>query len=310
MGLLDWLFRSESDLARELSLDEEQVILLWSGHIENWKKREALSKFFNYGNVENAIRNPGKLIEILGSIEELISRDITDIDNEEKLDEEILRDLEILASKESTVLIDSINEAIVFETEKQKFMRVLLIRIRDTLKLELHLIKKIKTTPNAKNLLSALFRLIFHVESDLNAVFMESYYREESKQEFGIVKKIVRAVLLEQRFNEDEISAEIEFVREAVSQMGSGSKNAMRKFAERIFDALVSIARKNIPSDSPQDILMTEFENLLRNDGLLRRLAVEKKGEIELPEEQILWTVKAFRRAYRKEHFDNLFEKT
>src|SRR3989344_4100180 len=104
MGLFNHLFGSRKGTARELQLDAEQRRKLWQEHLDNFLKRETLARQLSPGGPSNPILNnmmkdQKKLKELLEEIRGLISEELVHIRDEEMLDEEILRDVELLLQR-------------------------------------------------------------------------------------------------------------------------------------------------------------------------------------------------------------------
>ena len=119
MGWLNDLVGSRAGRARGLSIKGQERLRLWEKHLKDFKKREELSKFFSIANIGYALEHPEELDRVWDQIENLISKDIVVIDAEEKLEEEILRDLARLAGRDSQAETSMLNRAIMDEAQKQ-----------------------------------------------------------------------------------------------------------------------------------------------------------------------------------------------
>lgn len=304
MGLLNHLFGSRRAIARELGLDADARIKLWETHLENHRKREEISKFFNRGNIENALNNPEQLEVVLKQLDDLISRDIIDIEGEEKLEDEILLDIKLLVESDE---IRALNRAIAEEPKKQEKLKELFRKIHNMLLLELHIIKRLRQGALKKReLLHGLFNLVFYNEAELYALFREELYFKESRDLFGTIKNISRSILLEQEFDESKIAAETEFINMAIKRMGPNSRHSFRKLGEDIFRQLMQIAEDRMEPDYDLGHIVTEMERLMYDDNLMMQLLIQSKDRLKLSEEETMWTIKAFRKAYG--HFENLLE--
>ena len=93
MGLLNHLFGSKKDLAKELVMDDNKRMALWNEHLANYASREKLSKHFNYANVDKALQDFEATDIVLGKIETLTSPELVDIANGEKIDKESVSSL-------------------------------------------------------------------------------------------------------------------------------------------------------------------------------------------------------------------------
>lgn len=309
MGLFNRLFGSPGNIAKELNFDEETRIKLWERHLEDYKKEEQLAKFFSPGNINNATNNLDELDRKLGEIEKLTNKDLINIENEEKLGDEILADLHTLRSIESGASITNLNLKIINESRKQEKIRILLAKIHDALKLKLHIIHKIRQrTPNIQILLQGLFDLIFNIQSKLYSIFMESSYFAHNLEQYETIKKITRAIILEQEFNEELINATTDFIKLAIKKMDPESSSSLRNLGERIFKELLNIARSKMSKDYDIADLILEVERIMQDDLLLHQVVLKTKGRVKLTDEQVNLVGKAFKEAYTMKHFQDLEE--
>ena len=308
MGFFNHLFGSNSSLAAEINIDEQKRIAIWEEYLANCRKEEELAKFFNRGNINNAINHLDALDKVLRNIEMLNSKELIDIEGEEMLEDEIIADLKRLNAQDSQLEIFNLLQSIANEANKREKIIVLLRKIYDTVRLKLHIIKKLlQRTTNMHSFLSELFELIFYRIPNLNSVFMENYYFGDRKKNHLLVAKITRTIILGEEFNEDEISAEIEFVKKVSRQMNPESSTVYGRFARRIFIELADIAKRKMEPDYDMGNIITQIEELMLDDNLMREVIARKKGRINLSDEQIGFTINAFREAYG-ESFDNVID--
>ena len=307
MGLLNDLFGSRAGRARGLSIKGQERLRLWEKHLKDFKKREELSKFFSIANIGYALEHPEELDRVLDQIENLISKDIVVIDAEEKLENEILRDLARLAGRDSQAETSMLNSAIMDETQKQDKLKKLFKKILDVLTLELHLIRKIRQrSSNMRAFLSGLFRLIFIEEAKLYELFLGERILSDDRDMFGAIQKISRAIILEEKFDEDAVSAETEFINSMIDQMGPESRHSFRKLGERIFHELINLAKGRMGENYDPENLIEVMESILENDAVMLQIITKKKGRLQLSVEQIRWTLNAFKKAYTAEHFSDI----
>ncbi len=302
MGLFNHLFGGKKRIAEELKLDEKKRLVLWKKHIQNYPKKEELSRYFSFRDIDNALKDINALDNVMRQIESLILQELVNIKDEEKTDKEILADLGRLTSEQSKNETNGLNVTIEDEYYKQKALLKLFKKIHEVLKLELHAINAIKKHPeNMRELLLYLFRLIFHQEAYLYHIYLKKSSDRSLDEE---INKITRAILLEQEFKKEVQSAEDRFVRSVVEIMGvEGSeetKHHYRKLAESIYFRLAEMAGAPIKiGDITKGI--ERLERLMRNDGVM--FEIIKKERPKYSNEKILWIIKAFRKAYSEGHF-------
>ena len=91
MGLLDFIFGDKQDITKKLFIDKNKRLSLWNMHLVDFTKREELSKHFNSKNVDQAIENWEDTLKVLKQIGSLVSSDLINIHDEEKLEKEIAK---------------------------------------------------------------------------------------------------------------------------------------------------------------------------------------------------------------------------
>ena len=304
MGLLNHLFGGRKGTATELLFDEQKRVTLWQQHLADYSKREALAKFFNFANVNNAVANWVALDAVLQQIAGLISQDLIEISAEERADAEIVADLASLTRGERSADPLSMHTALAISLEKQEIVIKIVKRIHDVLLLELEAIRRIRQRPpNSVELLGYLFRLIFHQESYLyKALSVEGYYDRSVGNE---VNKIARAVLLEKEFKKEVITDEMRFVSNMVKIMGNQESNHhYRKLGEAIYFELAE--RAGAPMKKGQDLTVgiRRLEKLMRDNNIM--FAIVKAKRPAYSDEKVMWVIKAFRKSYDLSHFEEL----
>ena len=300
MGLFNHLFGNKTDLAREIHFDSEKRLRLWQEHLANFPKRESLAKYFSFANVDNALIDRKKLDYTLVEIKSLISEDLVDIDNEEKTQDEILGDIARLLSSMKVYEVSHLTSLVI----RQEAILKVLEKLYHILKAELHAIKAARKNPD-KTILLKIFKLIFHEEAFINNMFKSELYPGD-KFNLEDLNKLVKSVLLEERLTEDMQSAEETFVRLAVSQMNPESRHKYRRLAERVYYDLLGIAGVPFRSIEEFDVGTKKLEMSILDENLLRKLILKNKGRIKLTDEQVEWTIKAFRKSCKEGHFEEL----
>ncbi|MBI3036969.1 hypothetical protein HYY73_04450 [Candidatus Woesearchaeota archaeon] len=304
MGLFNNLFGGKKGVATELAFDEQKRLQLWEQHVADYPKREQLVKFFSFANVDKALADLPALDAVLEQIEGLISTDLVEIGEEKKADDEILRDLERLASRESLGKSESLRHKIGSAISRQNAVLTTLKTLHNVLETELHAIRLIRNRPdNMKEILLNLFRIIFHHEAYLYMNLSAEHYYDKS---FGPeLNRIVRAILLEEELKKVVESDEDKFVRSMVRIFGrEDSEHHYRKLGEAIYSKLAEIAGAPMPRDSDLSIGIKRLERLMRSDRVM--FEVIKHERPKYSDEKIRWVRRAFREAYDLGHFMGL----
>jgi hypothetical protein len=303
MGLLNYLFGRKSNITAELVMDDKKRMALWEEHVSNFKLREELSKNFNSKNIEQAIQNFDNTQRIMNEIEKLISPELISIGEEEKTDAKILADLNKLKDR---VKLDRLNESIISAKQKQVLLIELFHEIYKVLSAELHLIRIIRKKPeNLRELLAALFEIIFHQEARLNKIFRVQTFMEENRHIHENIMRIARTILLEEEIKEEMETDAEKFANAMIKKMGPHeSKGIYRKLGEDIFQELAEMA--GAPLAKKRDILegINQMERLMEKDELM--YALVKRLRPKYDDNKIKGAILAFRQAYNLGHFEDL----
>ena len=313
MGLLNHLFGGKKGLAQKLVLDEKRRLALWEEHIANYPQREELAKHFSFKNVERATEDRRETTKVLTKIEALIHPDLINIGEEEKLEEEIVADLNKLKDAATFQL-----QTIVEEKKKQELLLPLFQEIHDTLIVELYLISLIKkkladntqNRENIKDLLLKLFRLINFKEAMLYKLFRKESYFEQNLPQYDLITKIARAVILQEKLEKEIETEEDIFAKEMFEKMAEleyvpeESKHEYHQLAEDIFFVLTGKVGAPRPRDEDLTIAIGKMERIIRNDATMSKIV--KKLRPKYGEAKIKAAIRAFRKAYNNLHFEHL----
>jgi len=302
MGWLNHFFMGKKGIAREV-ISKDKRIASWEKLLSNHPKREELCNHFSGRNINNALRDFDATLRVLGEIEALIPPDLIDIDQEEKLEKDVLKDLELLRD---SVGIRDLSETIAEEKRRKDLLVQLFREIHDVLKAELHLIRLIRERPpNVKNLLSHLFVLIFNKEHMLYELFRKELYDEDALHLHEEIWQLAKAIILQEEIKEEEETDEEKFAREMLAEMGDAeSRHEYRKLGEGIFCKLAEMA--GAPLKMGEDITegIRKMEGLMKNDAILYKIIKRLKRKYN--DTIIRATMLAFRKAYDLNHFEDL----
>jgi hypothetical protein len=300
MTLFNHLFSIKKRAGRKLRMAAKRRIMLWEQHLLSYPEREGLSRQFSYKNIDAFLARPAGLHDVMDQIEATISRDLVHIDDEEKLDHEIYDDMRKLIDKDNS---EQLNIDILYKRQDQAALIALFKRIHQTLKTELHAIRLVRKNPaNLKDVLLALFKIIYFRESELYEVFSEKQFADKEKH--NAIMRMANAVLLEQEFKEALETDERRFVREMSDKMRDDSKHHYRRLAEDMYSTLAG--RAGAPVGMEGDVVegVKRLERLMRNDKLMRDIV--KGLRPGYGDDKVRAVIAAFRKSYDLSHFMEL----
>ncbi|MAG91328.1 hypothetical protein CMO83_01480 [Candidatus Woesearchaeota archaeon] len=302
MGLFNHLFGDKGSIAKELKIDSERRIQIWGRALKDYEGISELSKYFSPNNIEKALQDLDALDEVLDNIASLISKELIDIGDEEKLEHEILGDLRRLTSEESKEHTHILIRTIAIEHHDQKKLIPIFRKIHDTLKLAIHTINLIKKRPdNIGELLNYLFKLLFHQLGFLYNTFNRESFIDESVGDK--INHIARAIILEEELKEEEQSAENKFVSGIVDQIGNdSSEHYYRRLGKHIFSRLAEMAGLPLKDDDAFYGWIEGFEGYLYDDEVLSSIIREFHRKSDDQELQLIMI--AFRKSYHFDHFN------
>jgi len=287
-------------------MDDKKRMPLWEEHISNFRKREELSKHFGFRNIEKALQDLRATDAILHRIEKLISSELISIGDDEKLEEEILADLDGLVHYEN---IEELTRTVIQEKRKQASLISIFREIHNVLKTELHLLRRIrnkikeKDLSKLKELLLELWKLINQNEFRLYKVFQEEFFLEESKPARPEIARLAKAILLQEKLEEEMETAEERFAREIVKKMSPDeSKRTYVRLGEEIFGALAERAGPPISDDVVETV--EKMNRFVGDEAVLQKIIRRLRPKYD--EVMVKAVALAFRKAYDMGHFEHL----
>jgi hypothetical protein len=306
MGWLIELVSSQRAVGKKLaklsSKEKAKRMALWKELLSNYKRKEAISRHFSPGNIEEALRNWDNTLIKLGEIESLIPHELVSIEGEEKLEEEILRDIERLMRLNIREMFHNISND---ENRLSEFIR-LLNEINNFLVTELHLIMKIRgRPPNVKGLLRGLFSLIFQKEEMLYEVFAKECHPDNSL--YKEIHEFARAVILHEEIKERVVSEEEKFANLVLQKMSwDTSRNTYRKLGEALIFELAEKAGAPLRDPDEMEEGIKKMKRYIRSDDVLRKVILKFKPKFSEMEIQVM--VWAFRKAFDNGYFEEIAE--
>ena len=144
MGILNKLFGTNERLAREIERDAEKRITIWKAYVKSRDEDDVLVRRFNYGTIDEALRDLKKLDATLAALQKRVPKEIVEVDEEEKLDEEIVADLERMSGAHGSKRSREIKNAIIAEEKKLPHCEAYLKHAHDLLTTRLHTIRVLR----------------------------------------------------------------------------------------------------------------------------------------------------------------------
>lgn len=306
MGLLNHLFKSKKNLAINLVMDDKKRMDLWLKHVSNFATINYLSQKFSFSEIDRALQNFQNIKEALTKIESLISPELVSIGEEEKSEDDILKDLEELKGAEDA---KKLSDDLIHEIHKQETIRKIFHEIYKNWIIVLHLIRLIrKNPPNIRILLLELKKIIVK-NAYLYSPFMKESYYEENQEIHQEIIRLAKAVIFNEGIKEEikkEESDEERLAKEILKQMvPDETKNKYRKLGEAIFLKLANKAGAPLPRGGEEIIEgIKRMEDFMKNDEIMYKIV--KSLRTKYNETEIRAVILAFRKAYSSLYFEDL----
>lgn len=294
-------------IAKELVMDEKKRLKLWQDFLSSYAEKEELSRKFNYKNVDEAVMNFEATKEVLERIESLIVPELVTIEDEEKLDEEIIADLEILIDDGAA---QQLAQALVDNRGRHKTILTLFQKIHDALKAELNLIRLIKKYPEKRrDLLIRLFRLIYFTEEWLSKPFKEEFFPPDKKTTHTQISDLAQAVLLQEKLKEDIETAEEKIAEKMLGKMvpyeEKGSRKEYRELGEDILLKLAEKCGASTAQDGEAFVnAIDKMDSVMYDDAQMYKVIKEVKPKFD--DTKIKAVIIAFRKAHVREYFEDV----
>ncbi|MEA2037325.1 MAG: hypothetical protein U9O94_07475 [Nanoarchaeota archaeon] len=303
MGWLKHLIQNRRSVGKELArLDDREKakrIALWHQLLSNYEKKNEDSKHFSRKNIKITLENWDFVLDKLEQIEALIPKDLVSIEGEEKLEKEIVEDIERLMN----LNLIRINDNIAEDKDRLSEFIKLLSEIHNFLETELYLIRIIRGKPhNVEALLIKLYLLISLDEHRLYEVFRED--RHDDAELYKEIHDFAIAVITHEKVKKRILSEEEKFARLAAEKMiQDESRNAYRKLAEAILFELARMAGgpyKERPDDDIEEGVL-KMEGFVNSDAILHEIIHKlRPGYDEMKIRAVIW---AFRKTFNNGYF-------
>jgi hypothetical protein len=348
MGLLNRLFKSERRIIKEVIFDEERIINIWRMHLASYEERDNLSKFFKVNKIDEAVNNLDALSDVLDKIKDTLDADLIDIGGEERLEGEVIKDIEAFLSfdkrLESNLLVQKIRDQ---KDIDKKTINELLKKVYQMLNNELHAIKIIKDkitllkelrgrkflednevnqkeelSDEIKRILKGLFLTICHLEPSIYPALSQKCL---SKDHFEEVDRAIRAVFLDREFRKNEIDTNeffIDALRKLFANFNKVDMGFWSRLPEYIFDELLEQINEGAPFGEDFDRLFPIFEEKIYDDSFLdqmigkfsenkiREFVMKQHPEWSVIEQMnaVRQIIKNIREAFKSAYADGHFE--
>ena len=151
MGLLNRFFESPENLARDIKLDEDEILKVWDDYLDSFEKKSDAISNLSSDNYTLHIRK----------IKDLLDLEIVDISEEEKDEKDVVRNLSAIEYLKKIRKIKTLKDSLGYAQTRYEHAYELLKGIYSILKSEMHLLKKISQSSRS------VIRLIDILKSQL-----------------------------------------------------------------------------------------------------------------------------------------------
>lgn len=314
MGFFNILFGGRKNAAKDVLIKSEKRIPLFNKHLS--KSHVKINYFLDHSDNKLflLVKDPDRLNGLLDEIEANISRDLIDIEGEEKLESDIIADLERLNASgvEVMLLQEDLRDEINIESNIQKIFH----KYYEVLATELRMVQLIRTKlkekdlGKVKELLSSLRKLITVTEIDVSNTFSPGFGMGTRGLPFKL-KQVIRAVLLEQEINEKELVASKKFSRSVKKRVKASpeSKSAYKKWFDNIYITVINKAGAPFADYTEFEKGRKEMDRIIFDDTNALRsiiLAELKKRKKVYTDEDVTQIIEAFRDAYAEGKFSEV----
>ncbi|MEK6809838.1 MAG: hypothetical protein AABY40_04130 [Nanoarchaeota archaeon] len=149
MGILNHLFGSTESVAKEMELDEEQIIKDWKKYLKTISKKKEV--------IEKLDSTQKAFFESLDELKKLLELEIIDISNERKKESELIADLDEIEHSQKIKRVQKLEQCLGYAETKYEHVYGLLSHLYSILQNQLHLVTVIqKKSTNTEKLISHL----------------------------------------------------------------------------------------------------------------------------------------------------------
>jgi|SRR3989338_4240278 len=283
MGLFDHLLMDKKKIkakAKESILTKKEKERLWQIYKDDFKKRLELSRYFNFVNIHQALRDFDALDLQLEKIQLLIHKDIANIKEEEENEEKLFNELKYLAWGGHIGQINNAYNDTLTLSHKEIALIGILKKIPEILKLELRTLKKIR---QLLRLIPAHVRVLLVYEIHIIMIIKSTFGVKIDKAEvLSIVKLMPEGMQKSIPVSVEYTTLKIEKVPEKIKQKMIGLSDDEIQLLMNLYNLLIGLFKLIFHKE---DLIYTIFDaSMYRNKEAYQR--VEKLArEIILREE-------------------------
>ena len=156
MGILNRLFESTADVAKEIKASDEDIIKHWKHYLSTVaRKKEILEHMWT--SLEYDFQSN------IDEVRKLLELELVDISSEEKDEAELISDLERLEHSEKIRRVHRLEECLGYAATKYEYVYGLLMHLHTILKNQMHLVK----LTDFRNIEKSIFQLKLQLNLEL-----------------------------------------------------------------------------------------------------------------------------------------------
>ncbi len=134
MGLLNRFFKSQEELARDVSLKNEDFLRAWNDYHKTVNEKSVLIEFLSKDNY----------LQTVPKLQKLLALELSDIEGEEKTYGVLLGDLRSIEHYKRIQRVQRLSDRLAFAESKYKYIYKLLHELHNSIISQLHIIEKLK----------------------------------------------------------------------------------------------------------------------------------------------------------------------
>jgi len=159
MGVLNHLFGSTESIAKEIELDDEDVIRNWNNYIKTVSQKKELVNIL--GARKKPFQNP------LDKLKKLLELELINLSNEKKAESELIADLEKIGHSQKIKRVQKLEQCLGYAETKYEHVYGLLNHLSSILQNQLHLVTAIQAKSTDTEKLLSHFKLQLELELEV-----------------------------------------------------------------------------------------------------------------------------------------------
>jgi hypothetical protein len=219
MGLLNRFFKSQEELAKDVSLKDEDFLRAWNDYHKTVNEKSVLIEFLSSDNY----------LQTVPKLQKLLALELSDIENEKKTERALIDDLDSIDHYKHIQRVANLHNRLAYAETKYKYIYKLLNMLHNAIVTQMHIVERLPSADDVETLISHL--------KNQSEVELDVMKQVESRETFhGLFLALVKGEHIVGRMDakEKQLLKRMELVMQGVLS-DERKKGNVYQWADKVF---------------------------------------------------------------------------